>query len=104
MVDLTKALEELQADLGYKRLNRIWAKLEILFGLGAASLGLLGIVFWVAPDRGLEQSWYLGLGGLLLLVLGGYLAMAGNRSHLYQSMNDRTAYLLEKLRRMKTEA
>ncbi|MGF1581726.1 MAG: hypothetical protein ACFCD0_20545 [Gemmataceae bacterium] len=35
---------------------------------------------------------------LLLFILGGYLALAGHRSHIYQSQNDRTAYLMELIR------
>src|SRR5689334_7166040 len=68
MAEENKALADVHARLGYQRLSRVWARLEIFFGLGAA-------------------------------VLGGFLALAGHRSHLYQSLNDQTAVLLDELRR-----
>jgi hypothetical protein len=37
--------------------------------------------------------------GLALFVLGGYLAMAGHRSHLYQSNNQLAAYLANEIRK-----
>jgi hypothetical protein len=40
---------------------------------------------------------------VFLFVLGGYLALAGSRSHLYQSSNELTAFLLEELHRQKNE-
>ena len=46
-----------------------------------------------------DFSWELLLAALALVVLGGYLALAGHRSHLYQSQNELTAYLTEELRR-----
>jgi hypothetical protein len=39
-------------------------------------------------------EWLFAAAGLLLFVLGGYLAMAGHRSHLYQSNNKLAAYLV----------
>jgi hypothetical protein len=39
------------------------------------------------------------IGGLALFVLGGYLALAGHRSHLYQSHNELTTYLVREIRR-----
>jgi hypothetical protein len=86
-----QSLAELHAGLGYKPLNRTWAKLEILLGLTAAGAGLI-----------LNHSPAVGdLGGLALFILGGYLALAGHRSHLYQSANERTAYLAEIIRNEK---
>jgi hypothetical protein len=79
---------DLHEQLGYRPLSRTWAKLEILLGLSAAGLGLfLGQSAWQG-----EQVWG-GVAGLALLVLGGYLTLAGHRSHLYQSSNEQTAYL-----------
>ena len=36
MTDQNRALSDLHAKLGYKRLSRTWAKLEVLLGLAAA--------------------------------------------------------------------
>ena len=91
-----EVLSRLDAALGHKRLNRAWAKAEILLGLLVAGLGL-SLMHWVKPDI---ENWYFVLGGELLFVLGGYLALAGHRSHLYQSNNELTALLLEHLRRL----
>lgn len=78
-------------NLGYKPLNRTWAKLEILFGLTAAGIGLL-LGNW-APHADPERMLLLLGGALALFVLGSYLAMAGHRSHLYQSLNEQTKLL-----------
>ena len=94
-----RALAELHTGLAYKRLNRTWAKLEIVFGLLAAGAGLL-LSDWTISRSAAEAEWTLAAGGLALFVLGGYLALAGHRSHLYQSGNERTAYLAELIRSM----
>jgi hypothetical protein len=88
-------LAELHRRIGYKPLNRLWAKLEIVLGLGAAAFGvlLLDLFAHAANDQPLVAA-----AGVALLVLGGYLAMAGHRSHLYQSNNELTSYLLSELR------
>jgi hypothetical protein len=93
---INEAIERLHADLGYQKLNKLWAKAEIVLGLLAAGVGLF-IGVWAAtrtPEIGLE---FAGV-GLLLFVLGGYLALAGSRSHLYQSNNRLAAYLAESIR------
>jgi LPXTG-motif cell wall-anchored protein len=95
-----QALAELHGKLGYKRLNRTWAKLEILLGLAATGAGLLLDGYWLA-QTGPRTMWLFPAAGLTLFILGGYLAMAGHRSHLYQSANERTAYLAEIIRSMK---
>lgn len=100
-MDREKALARLHADLGLKRLNRPWAKLEILGGLAAAGLGLLLGVWAVVHDR---EPWLLAGAGLLLFVLGGYLALAGSRSHVYQSNNELAAYLAELIQAQQSEA
>ncbi|HEY7428341.1 MAG TPA: hypothetical protein VH682_29180 [Gemmataceae bacterium] len=100
MTDDDEALAELHAKLGYTRLNRTWAKLEILLGLSALGGGLF-LGDWALRRMGVEVEWGLAAVGLALFVLGGYLAMAGHRSHLYQSGNERTAYLAELIRHMK---
>ena len=85
MIDKQRALSELHAHLGYRRLNRTWGKCEIVIGLFAAGIGL----FW--PDM-------VAFVRLPLFVFGGYLVLAGHRNHLYQSGNELTAYLAELLR------
>jgi hypothetical protein len=92
-----RLLDEVHQRLGYRRLNRTWAKLEILFGLLAAGLGLfLGFFALSQPSL----AWEMVAGGLALFVLGGYLALAGNRSHLYQSSTDRVVLLIEEMRQL----
>jgi hypothetical protein len=76
-------LATLRAKLGHKPLNRAFAKLEIFLGLSAISAG-----FWLGA----------GLVTSMLFVLGGYLALAGHRSHIYQSNNELTAYLVGEIR------
>lgn len=69
---------------GFKRLSPVWAKLEIVLGLLAVACGLRLISH---PDE------LMAAAGVTLFVLGGYLALAGHRSHLYQSNNLLAAYL-----------
>jgi hypothetical protein len=78
-------------ELGLKRLSAIWAKCEILLGLLAATLGLSAVVTPPEFVGGLGVPGYIG--GVSLVVLGTYLAMAGHRSHLYQSQNRLFAWL-----------
>jgi hypothetical protein len=87
---LADELDRLHTTAGFKRLNPIWAKAEILFGLAAAGAGLL---LEVRAARAEEIHIGLGAWGLALFVLGFYLALAGHRSHLYQSQNKLAAYL-----------
>ncbi|MEO2090087.1 MAG: hypothetical protein ABGY75_11395 [Gemmataceae bacterium] len=83
-------LDRLHAAIGFKRLNPVWAKLEILFGLAAAGVGLM---LELRATRSDEINLTLSGSGLALIVLGSYLALAGHRSHLYQSQNRLAAYL-----------
>jgi hypothetical protein len=100
MADREKDLSELYSRLGYRRLNRTWAKVEILFGLCATGLGLF-LGDWALGQAGVGTSWSLAAGGLGLFILGSYLALAGHRSHLYQSQNALTAYLVDEIRNLK---
>lgn len=90
-MDSRNALDRLHADLGLKRLNPLWAKLEIALGLLAAGGGV-GLMARTHDD-------VLAAGGVALFVLGGYLAMSGHRSHLYQSNNLLAAYLADEIRK-----
>lgn len=94
---LADEIAALRRTTGFQPLNRWWAKVEILFGLTAAGLGMLGAVF-LAKQAEAVVPWWAWLGPLLLFVLGFYLAMAGHRSHLYQSNIRLTAYLAHRLR------
>lgn len=85
-------LAEVHDRLGYRPLSRAWAKVEILLGLVAAGVGLALAVR--------VEDLALAAVGVALFVLGGYLALAGHRSHLYQSENERLVLLIEDLRRM----
>ena len=90
-------LDRLHRDLGLKRLNPLWAKLEIVFGLFAVAAGLAGgMKLAVRPEA--EVPLWAWLGPVLLITLGGYLALAGHRSHLYQSNNRLAAHLAELIR------
>ncbi len=89
-MERNRLLAELHEHLGYRPLNRTWAKLEVLLGLSAAGIGLM---LAHAASTGSEVLWGAAAAGLALFVLGGYLALAGHRSHLYQSSNEQTAYL-----------
>jgi CHASE2 domain-containing sensor protein len=90
MTDSSDELTRLHAALGFRRLNPLWAKAELLFGLIAAGCGLL---LMLRATRSDEINLTLAAGGLALFVLGSYLALAGHRSHLYQSQNKLAAYL-----------
>jgi hypothetical protein len=88
-------LAEVYRRLGYRRLSRGWAKVEILLGLAAAGIGLLLAQTGAAMS---PIAWEQAGGGLALFTLGGYLALAGHRSHLYQSANEQLALLIEEIR------
>ncbi len=94
----SKGREELLRRLAYKPLSRVWAKAEILLGLAAAGGGLL-LGGWAVVQISIDLV--IAGAGLVLFVLGGYLALAGNRSHLYQSNNELVAYLVEEIHREK---
>ncbi len=100
MSEREQRLALLREYLDYKRLSRTWAKIEVLLGLGAAGLGFL-LGTWSLSRPTAEISWGSAAAALALLVLGGYLALAGHRSHLYQSGNELTAYLAALIQRSK---
>ena len=74
--------------LGLKQLHLAWAKAEIVLGLACVVLGLRLLT------DGFPREW----AGGALFVLGGYLAMAGNRSHFYLAMNRQNAHLARLVR------
>lgn len=90
-------LDRLHRDLKLKPLNPVWAKVEILLGLFAVAAGLVAAVRLAARPEAEVPEW-AWLGPVLLVTLGGYLALAGHRSHLYQSNNRLVAHLAELIR------
>ena len=87
--------------LPYKQLSRTWAKVEIFLGLAATGVGL-GLGFYsLLSNPKPPMDWNGPAAGLLLFVFGAYLAMAGHRSHLYQSLNEQTNILLQHIQSMK---
>jgi hypothetical protein len=102
MTSQNPSRDEMLARLGYKPLNRTLAKLEIVLGLLAAGIGLF-LGQWVCSRPVAEFDWLNASFALLLFVLGGYLTLAGHRSHLYQSANETTAYLLQELQNRKAK-
>ena len=91
-------LDRLCRELGFKRLNPLWAKVEILLGLFAVAAGLVGGMHFAVRTEG-DLSLWPTLGPVLLVTLGGYLALAGHRSHLYQSSNRLAAHLADLIRK-----
>jgi hypothetical protein len=100
MADSKSELSNLYRTLGLKTLNPVWAKIEIVLGLTAVGAAQLLTSLSAAPAG--NSSLY-ALPALLLFVLGGYLALAGHRSHLYQSYSALTAYILSELRQSQTK-
>jgi hypothetical protein len=82
--------------LNYRPLNLAWAKLEILLGVGAAAFGVLLEPGWLP----FVSLWQMALSKWLLIVLGVFLALGGHRSHIYRSMNESTALLLEEMSKL----
>jgi hypothetical protein len=85
-------------ELGLKRLNPAWAKTEIFVGLAVVSAGHLVGVYSIVHGRGLT-FWTMMTVSLLCQSLGGYLALAGHRSHVYQSQNKLMIWLAARLSR-----
>ena len=92
------SLDRLHRELGFKRLNPLWAKLEIMLGLFAVACWLVGGMNLAARPESEVPVW-AWLGPVLLITLGGYLALAGHRSHSYQSSNRLAAHLADLIRK-----
>jgi protein-S-isoprenylcysteine O-methyltransferase Ste14 len=94
---LAEELDALRQSTGFQPLNKAWAKCEILFGLIAVGVGFVtALRLAKLPDD--EVPWWMWAVPVLLITLGGYLALAGHRSHLYQSNIRLTAHLAQRLR------
>ena len=94
MIDTETSLTALHSALGMKKLKPVWAKMEILLGLAAAAAGLM-VAIRILASALVEIDWVRIIVSMALMVFGAYLAMAGHRSHLYQSNNKLAAYLAE---------
>lgn len=88
-MNINKELDRLHQDLGWKPLSRIWAKLEVVLGLLAFVCGLPMV------QMGDAQTPMVAAGAVLS-VLGGYLTLAGHRSHLYQSNTRLAAWVVSR--------
>jgi hypothetical protein len=92
--DREKLLAHLHATLDFRPLSGAWAKVEILLGLFSAGTGIL-VGSWLVNQPIGELEWGRASLALLLFVLGGYLTLAGQRSHLYQSANSLAAFIVQ---------
>jgi hypothetical protein len=82
-----------------RRFGGAWAKIEIFLGLTAAGVGLfLGV--WLLARSRVDLDWPLLAAALALFVLGGSLALAGHRSHLYRSNMQSAASLAAAIHRL----
>jgi hypothetical protein len=103
MTDPRDMLDRLHADLGWKRLRAGWAKFEIFLGLFVVAVAIRLLARPVPVGIGGVMQSDLTILGLPLFMLGGYLAMAGHRSHLYQSNNALAAWVASALSQRRTE-
>src|SRR5262245_7965231 len=77
-----------------RRFGGTWAKVEIFLGLASAGLGLF-LGGWAVSRS--EADLLFATVGLVLFVLGGYLALAGQRSHVYRSNMELEDRLINRL-------
>ena len=91
-------LDQLHQHLNFKPLNRGWAMAELFIGFAVASAGLLiGVHSVAATQFRLATDYPVCIFGVILMVCGCYLASAGHRSLLYQSMNKLAAWVVARL-------
>ena len=103
MPDRDEALDRLHERLGLRRLSTVWAKLEIVLGLAAVAAALFHVTTAAAHPRP-PVRWLLDFAAYpALFVAGGYLVLAGHRSHLYRSNNRLAAYLADEIRKFQNE-
>jgi len=100
MSERDRMQNEIVRRLSRGRFIRAWGKCEIFLGLAAAGAGLLLGCHLLARPAG-EIEWGPVGCSLALIVLGGYLALAGHRGHLYQAGIEQTAFLLEEIRSLR---
>lgn len=90
-------LRRLHDDLKWRKLSPVWAKVEIMLGLTGFVGG--GLIAQAPGMIGGVNTAGIALGGSVLAVLGGYLTLAGHRSHLYQSNSILAAYVILRCQR-----
>ena len=93
--DTANARPTIEARMGLKTLSPTWAKAEIVLGLSCV---------WAAMHptfllRLAEQPATATIWSFWLFLLGAYLAMAGSRSHIYQSANRVAEFLSRQIDR-----
>lgn len=76
-----------------------FAKVEVFLGLFAASAGLF-LSHWAMGKTISEFDPLLAVIALFLFVFGGYLALAGQRSHMYRSVMESEKSLREMIQRL----
>jgi len=84
VTEFAESLAEVYRLLSRRPPSLWWSKAEIVLGLAAVSIGL---TFFEAQE-------YATTLGPALMTLGGYLALAGHRSHVYDAMTRQTAVIL----------
>lgn len=78
------------------RFGGAWAKAEIFLGLTAIGLALFG-ADWLLSQPTAEINWEWVACALALFVLGSYLTLAGQRSHIYRSNIELETRLVQRL-------
>ncbi|MBA4189294.1 MAG: hypothetical protein C0467_14960 [Planctomycetaceae bacterium] len=96
-----QALKELRAALGYKPMSLAWAKCRIVLGLLACGSGVLLGNWTLSPGTELSERIVDVVVALTQIMVGGYLVLDGQRTHLYLSSDHLTAYLAEVIRQTK---
>jgi hypothetical protein len=102
MIESPQNIPPQAATAGERRFGGTWAKVEIFLGLFAVGFGLL-LQNWSFGRPPAEIEWGLVIAGLVLFLLGGYLTLAWQRSHLYRSNIESTQRLLEEIHRLKNK-
>lgn len=93
-IDYKSPDRTIEQEMGLKPLNKWWAKAEIVLGLFCVWLAMNFRLIHEFTERN-DSAWLVSAG---LFILGGYLAMAGSRSHLYQSANRQIEFLWRELK------
>ena len=102
-----ESLDRLYRDLGFEPLSHWWGRGEMFIGLLGMATSVCVMLFLAvealhnaAPKDTIADRFIGGaaLGAVFLFALGGYLALAGHRRHIYESNDRLTAYLADLLR------
>ncbi|HJZ60323.1 MAG TPA: hypothetical protein VKE74_35595 [Gemmataceae bacterium] len=102
-----ESLAQLYRDLGFKRLSHWWGRGEMFLGLLCMAASVFAMLYLAVElllfniRKGEAGDGILTvpmIAATILFALGGYLALAGHRRHLYESNDRLTAYLAGLLR------